>query len=142
MDLHPVGIQQAADKVMQREPNPLYTDSTNKTRSLLRGSGNTSLHDGVWTRNLSAGGRNPSLWSLVSVTSFTADVVQSPSPFLRSVVVEADAVAACFLLFLAAAPAAVPSSCLLLGAMEVAAVIEVEVNLVVSVNGKRVQGRG
>ena len=44
--------------------------------------------------------------------------VQSPSPFFRSVAVEPDAAAACFLFFLAAAPAVVPSSFFLLGAME------------------------
>ena len=77
----------------------------------------------------------------MSVASFTEDVVQSPSPFFRSVAVEADTVEACFLLFPAAAPMAVPSPCFLLGAMEIVVTLEVEVNLVVSSNGKRVQGR-
>ena len=55
--------------------------------------------------------------------------------------VEADVAAACFLLFPAAAPVAVPSPCFLLGAMELVATIEVAVSLVVSSNGKKAQGR-
>ena len=73
----------------------------------------------------------------MSIACFTADVVQSPSHFLRSVAVEADVVAVYFLLSLAAAPAAVLSSFFLLGAMEVAAELKVEMNL-----GKRSNGKG
>ena len=53
------------------------------------------------------------------------------------VAVEADATAACFLLFPAGAPAAVPSPCFLLGSMEVVAMIEMAVSLVKSSNGKK-----
>ena len=66
----------------------------------------------------------------MSVASFTADDVQSPSPFLSSVAVEAGTAAVCFLLFLAAAPAVAPSSFFLLGAMETVAALKVEMSLV------------
>ena len=50
--------------------------------------------------------------------------------------VEADAAAACFLLFLAAAPAAVPSSFFLLGAMEDVVALKVEMSLAREGNGR------
>ena len=86
------------------------------------------MGDGARASSLSVGGRYSSVQSFVSVTSFTEDVAQSPSPFFRSVAAEADAAAACFLLFQAAAPVVVPLPCFLLGAMELVVSIGEVVN--------------